>query len=102
MLYLNVKYVIATRSYDFFYLYAKPHWKYHTFEGYYICTFSKLRHKVHQKVRKCSLTFPLQNGIVTFYENCTNNMLQSIICYPRYLRYNSRMAWAIIIIYTSK
>src|SRR6218665_1128592 len=30
--------------------------KYHTFEGYYICSFSKLRHKVHQKVRKCSLT----------------------------------------------
>ena len=23
-------------------------------------------------------TFPLQNGIVTFYENCTNNMLQSM------------------------
>ena len=22
----------------------------HTFEGYYICSFSKLRHKVHQKV----------------------------------------------------
>src|SRR6218665_3892050 len=32
--------------------------------------------KVHQKVRKCSLTFPLQNGIVTLSENCT---LQSII-----------------------
>src|SRR6218665_2171357 len=53
--------------------------KYHTFEGYYICSFSKLRHKVHQKVLKCNLAFPLQNGIVTFYENCTNNMLQSII-----------------------
>src|SRR6218665_3921785 len=66
MVYLNLKYVIATRSYDFFYIYAKSHWKYHTFEGYYICSFSKLRHKVHQNVRKCSLTFPLQNGIVTF------------------------------------
>src|SRR6218665_392185 len=79
-----------------FYIYAKSHWKYHTSEGYYICSFSKLRHKVHQKVRKCSLTFPLQDGIVTFYENCTNNMLQSIIYgrwypppgYPLYLRYN--------------
>src|SRR6218665_3734885 len=56
----------------------KTDWKYHTFKGYYICSFSKLRHKAHQKVWKCSLTFPLQNGIVTFYENCTNNMLQSI------------------------
>src|SRR6218665_3363767 len=62
-----------------FYIYAKSHWKCHTFEGYYICSFSKLRHKAHQKVCKCSLKFPLQNGIVTFYENCTNNMLQSII-----------------------
>src|SRR6218665_1443374 len=79
MVYLNAKYVIATRSYEFCYIYAKSHWKYHTFEGYYICSFSKLRHKVHHKVRKCSPTFPLQNGIVTFYENCTNNMLQSII-----------------------
>src|SRR6218665_3959809 len=61
------------------YIYAKSHFKYHTFEGYYICIFSKLRRKVHQKVWKCSLTFPLQNGIVTFYENCTNYMLQSII-----------------------
>src|SRR6218665_2264784 len=32
-----------------------------------------------QKVSKCSRTFPLQNGIVTFYETCTNNMLQPII-----------------------
>ena len=50
--YLNVKYVIATRRYDFVYIYAKSHWKYHTFEGYYtcICSFGKLRHKVHQKV----------------------------------------------------
>ena len=110
MVYLNVKYVIATRSYEYFYMYAKSHWKYHTFEGYYICSFSKLRHKVHQKVWKCNLTFPLRNGVVTFYENCTNNMLQSIIYggwyqppgYPRYLRYNFWMAWAIRTIYTSK
>jgi len=42
-----------------FLLYAQSHLKYHTFEGYYmyICSFSK------------------QNGIVTFYENYTNNML---------------------------
>ena len=44
-----------------------------------VAPLSKLRHKVHQKVRKCSLTFPLQDGIVTFYEHCTNNILQSII-----------------------
>jgi len=36
MVYLNVKYVIATRSYEFFCTYAKSQWKYHTFEGYYI------------------------------------------------------------------
>ena len=75
----SAKYVIATRSYEFLYIYAKSHGKYHTFEDYYICSFSKLRHKVHQKVWKCSLTFPLQYDIVTFYENCTNNMLHSII-----------------------
>src|SRR6218665_3369272 len=62
-----------------FYIYAESHWKYHTFEGYYICSFSKLRHKVNQKVRKCSLTFPLGNGIVTFYENCTNSFIHSFI-----------------------
>ena len=45
MVYLNVKYVIATRSYELYiYIYAESHWKYHTFEGYYICSFSKLRH----------------------------------------------------------
>jgi len=50
MVYLNVKYVIAARSYDFFYIYAESYWKYHTFEGYYTCSFSKLRHKAHEKV----------------------------------------------------
>jgi len=33
-----------------FYIYAESHWKYHTSEGYYICSFSKLRHKAHQMV----------------------------------------------------
>ena len=61
------------------FLYAESHWKHHTFEGYYICSFSKLRYRAHQKIRKHSLTFPLRNGIVTFYENCTNIMLQFII-----------------------
>ena len=60
----------------FFYIYAESHWN--TFEGYYICSFSKLRYKAHQKVWICSLTFPLRNGIVTLDDNCTNNMLQSI------------------------
>jgi len=55
----------------FLYIHAKSHWKYYTFEGYYICSFSKLRHKAHQKLWTCSLTFHLQNGIVTFYEYCT-------------------------------
>src|SRR6218665_3303100 len=51
MVYLNVKYVIATRRYDFFYIYAKSHWKYHTFEGYYICSFSKgAVHKVRHAI----------------------------------------------------
>src|SRR6218665_725472 len=79
MVYFNVKYVIVTRSYEFFYIYAKSHWKYHTFEGYYTrsCSFSKLRHKAHHKVRKCSLTFPLKNCIVTFYENCTNKYVRA-------------------------
>jgi len=71
--------LLATRSNEFFYIYAEFHLKYHTFEGYYACSFIKLRHKVHQNVWECSLTFPLRNGEVTFYENCTNNMLQSII-----------------------
>src|SRR6218665_2491934 len=76
MVYLNVKYVIAIRSYELFYLYAESHWKCHTFEGYYTCSFSKLRHKAHQQVRKCSLTFPLKNDIVTFYENSTNKYVR--------------------------
>ena len=94
------------------YIYAKSHWKYHTFEGYYICSFSELRHKIHQQVRKCSLTFHLNNGIVTFYANCTNKYgwvdnLRLGWWYPPfghlgYLRYNFLMAWAIITIYTSK
>ena len=72
MVYLNVKFVIATRSYEFFNIYSESHWKYHTFEGYYTCSFIKLRHTAHKKVLESSLTFPLQDGIVTFYENCTN------------------------------
>jgi len=48
-------------------LYAKCHWKYHTFDHYYCCSSTKLRHKTQQKVWKCSLTFPLKNGIFTFY-----------------------------------
>ena len=71
--------LLLLEAMNFFYIYAKSHWKYHTFEGYYICSFTKLRYTVHQKVRKCSPTFPLQNSIVTFYENCMNNKLQSII-----------------------
>jgi len=51
------------------FIYAESQWKYHTFEGYYTCSFSKLKHKAHQKEYKCSHTFPLKDGIVTFYEN---------------------------------
>ena len=51
MVYLNVKYVIATRNYDFFNIgYAESHWKCHTFDRYYACNCSKLRHKAHQKI----------------------------------------------------
>src|SRR6218665_1215491 len=35
------------------------------------CSCSKMRHKAHRKVLKCSLTFPLKNGIVTCYVQCT-------------------------------
>jgi len=41
MVYFNVKYVIATRRYEFFYIYAESQWKYHTFESYYTCSFGK-------------------------------------------------------------
>ena len=43
---------------NFVYIYAKSHWKYHTFDRYYSCCSTKLRHKTQQKVFKCSLTFP--------------------------------------------
>src|SRR6218665_3860664 len=50
MVYLNAKYVIATPSYQFF-IYTQNLIRNITlYEGYYICSFSKLRHKVHQKV----------------------------------------------------
>src|SRR6218665_115082 len=55
-------------------MYAEPHWRNRTFERYYTCSCSKLRHKAHQKVQKYSHTLPLKNGIVscTFYESFTN------------------------------
>src|SRR6218665_2839298 len=78
MVYLNVKYVIAIRCYKFFYIYAKSHWKYHTFEGYYICSFSKLRYKVHQKVWECSPTFPLQQWCTTSGPRATSGPRQVV------------------------
>jgi len=87
--------------------YAESHWRYHTFERYYTCSGSKLRHKAHQKVWKCSLIFPLKNGIVTSYENCTNKYVRvdklGVWWYPPlwvpwHIRYNFVMAWAIITI----
>jgi len=42
--------LLLLEAMNFVYIYAKSHWKYQTFEGYYICSFSKLRQKVHQKV----------------------------------------------------
>ena len=59
------------------YIYAESHWKYHTVEGYYNCSFSKLRHKAHQKVCKCSPTFPLRNGIEMAMK------IARITCYSR-------------------
>ena len=53
-------------------MYAESHWRYPTFERYYTCSCSKLRYQTHQKVWKCSPTFPLPIGIVTFYDNVTN------------------------------
>src|SRR6218665_2603523 len=52
-------------------VYAESHWKYHTFERYYTCSCSELKQNAQQKVGKCSLAFPLQNGIVTLFENFT-------------------------------
>jgi len=92
-------------------MYAESHWRYHTFERYYTCSCSKLRHKAHQKVWKCSLVFPLKNGIVISYENCTNKYgrveklrgwYPPLGTYIGYLMYNFVMVWAIIAIYTSK
>src|SRR6218665_340335 len=68
-----------------------------------------MMHQTQQKVRKCSLTLALQNGIVTFYENCTNNYgrddkLGGCVHPPGYLwylRYNVLFTWAIRTIYTS-
>src|SRR6218665_866942 len=87
------------------------HWKYHTFERYNTRSCSRLTHKAHQKVRKCGLTFPLKNRIVTFYENCTNkydrvDKLRGVVSAPSgflgYFRYNVLMAWANVTTYTSK
>src|SRR6218665_3495084 len=66
--------------------------------------------QTHQKVCKCSLTFPLKNVIVTFYENFTNkygrdDKLGGVVTnlwYLGYLRYNILMEMAIRTIYTSK
>jgi len=70
--------LLEAMNFIYIYIYAESHWKYHTFEAYYICSFSKLMHKIHQKVCTCSLTFPLRNGIVTFFMNIALIMLQSI------------------------
>ena len=75
---------------------------------YYTCSFSKLRYKAHQKVWKCSLTFPLLNGIITFYENCTNKYVRVDKLVPSgylgylWYMYNFWMTWVIITIYISK
>src|SRR6218665_1803035 len=92
-------------------MYAESHWRYHPLKRYYTCSCSRLRHQPHQTVRKCSLTFPPKNGIVTFYANATNKYggtektwgwCPPFSWYLGYLRYNVLMAWAIRTIYTSK
>ena len=50
MVSFNVKYVIATRTYDFFYYTQNLIGNITLFDGYYTCSFSKLRYKAHQKV----------------------------------------------------
>ena len=40
--YLDVKYVIATLNYEFFYIFAKSQWKYYNFDRYYLCSCTKL------------------------------------------------------------
>jgi len=42
--------LLLLQAMNFLHIYAESHWKYHTSEGYYICSFSKLRHKANQKV----------------------------------------------------
>src|SRR6218665_408710 len=64
------------------YIYAESHWKYHTFEGYYICSFSKLRHKAHQKICKCSPTYPQRNRIVTFVRSLCCGVPQGSVLGP--------------------
>src|SRR6218665_2018831 len=71
IVYLNIKYAIATRNYKKIYTYAKSHLKFHTFDRYYSCSSTKLRHKTERKVWKCSHTFPLKDGISTFYVSFT-------------------------------
>src|SRR6218665_3227689 len=91
-------------------MYADSHWRYHTFERYYSCSCSKLRHQI-SKGMKMSLQIPLKNGIVTFYENFTNKYgrvdkiggdIHVPPGYLGYLRHNFLMAWAIITICTFK
>src|SRR6218665_200607 len=99
--------LLLLEAMKFFYVYPESNWKYHTFEGYNICSFSKLRHNALQRVCKCSLTFPLQSCIVTCYENWTNAYVRVNKRYTLpgclgYIRYNFLIAWAIITIYTFK
>ena len=42
--------LLIPEAINFFYIYAESHLKYHIFEGYYTCGFSKLMHKAHQEV----------------------------------------------------
>jgi len=67
--------------------------------------------KIGLKIELSTLwTAHLKNGVVTFYENCTNRYGRVDKVrgwypppgYLEYLKYNFLMAWAIVTIYTSK
>jgi len=45
--------LLLLETMNLFYTYAKFHWKYHTFDRYYFCSSTKLRHKTQQNVCKC-------------------------------------------------
>ena len=77
MVYLNVKYVIATRNYEFF-IYTQNLIDNITLSRVIISVASVnwgTKH-IERYENVASLTIPLKNGIVTFYEDSTNKYVR--------------------------